>query len=118
MSPLRSWWKEDRIKTQRYYNTILGHVGQAPEDCSSAIAEEILRNHLESPSMLVIIPLQDWLAMDDRLKNPDPDAERINIPAQTNHYWRYRMHLTIEQLIQETAFNQKIESLIRYTKRS
>jgi 4-alpha-glucanotransferase len=110
MSPLRSWWKEDRAKTQRYYNMVLKRGGEAPEECTGELAEQILFNHLNAPSMLAIIPLQDWLAIDDALKRTDERAERINVPAQTNHYWCYRMHLTLEELIQAKVFIQNQKS--------
>jgi 4-alpha-glucanotransferase len=113
MSPLRSWWKEDANKTQSYYNSTLHHDGEAPEGCSSQIAEQIIANYLRSDSMLAILPLQDWLSMDDSLKRADVDAERINIPAKTNHYWQYRMHLTIEALLQAEEFNEKVITLTK-----
>ncbi len=112
MSPLRSWWKEDRGKTQRYYNQVLNHQGDAPDECSPEIAKQIVENHLNSPSMLTIIPLQDWFATDDTVKRKDYDAERINIPANPTHYWRYRMHITIEDLLKANIFNVKITDMI------
>lgn len=117
MSPLRSWWKEDLEKTQRYYHSILKKEGAAPEECTGEIATQILANHLYSPSMLTIIPLQDWLATDDELKRTDADAERINVPAITNYYWRYRMHLTLEELLRAEDLNQRITSLIKQSGR-
>lgn len=117
MNPIRSWWKEDREKTQRYYNTVLKQNGDAPADCSGELATRIVSNHLSSPSMLVIVPWQDWLATDDELKRKNADAERINVPAQTNHYWRYRMHLTLEELLQAENLNKRILSLIRQSGR-
>ncbi|MDR1918071.1 MAG: 4-alpha-glucanotransferase [Tannerellaceae bacterium] len=113
MSPLRSWWKEDREKTQRYYNKVLQQPGEAPAECTSDLAAHILDNHMKTPSMLTIIPLQDWLAIDEALKRKDYDTERINVPAHAAHYWRYRMHLTIEELLESDGFNEKIISLIR-----
>jgi 4-alpha-glucanotransferase len=65
-----------------------------------------------SPSALTILPLQDWLSMDERVRKADVDSERINIPAIANHYWRYRMHLTVEQLLKEEELNQKIKGMI------
>ena len=62
--------------------------------------------------MLCLLSLQDWLSISERLRLPDADAERINIPANPRHYWRYRMHLTIEQLINEDALNEEIKDLI------
>lgn len=112
MSPLRSWWMEDRSKTQRYYNQVLNRGGEAPELCTSELAVQVLRNHLLSPAMLAIIPWQDWMAIDEELKREDYDAERINIPSKTNHFWRYRMHLTLEELLEAENLNRRISSLI------
>ena len=112
MNPLRAWWKEDRDKTQRYYNNILRCNGIAPESCSAVLAEQIINNHLHASSMLTIIPLQDWFAMDDIIKRPDAATERINDPSNPNHYWCYRMHITIETLLQSTHFNEKINAMI------
>ncbi|MCL1868221.1 MAG: 4-alpha-glucanotransferase [Paludibacter sp.] len=117
MSPLRLWWLENQGNTQRYYNEILWRSGSAPKECTAEIAGQIVRNHLASPAMLVILPLQDWLAMSDELKNPDPTAERINIPANPRHYWRYRMHLSIEQLLESNGFNNHVKLLTEMTAR-
>jgi len=112
MPPLRNWWQDNRDQTQRYYNNVLQRIGAAPIECSSDIAAQIISNHLRVTSMLTIIPLQDWLAMDDHLKRKDIEAERINVPAQTNFYWRYRMHITLETLLKEDSLNEKIRNMI------
>jgi 4-alpha-glucanotransferase len=112
MSSIRAWWKEDKEKTQRYYNNILEWNGKAPEVCSSEIAEQIILNHLKSSSMLTIIPLQDWFATDDDIKHPDPNAERINVPANPDNNWCYRMHITLESLLCAESFNDKIKHLV------
>ena len=112
MNPIRAWWTENREKTQRYYNNILRQDGIAPSLCTPAIAEQIIYNHLHASSMLTMIPLQDWLAMDDKIRRTDPAAERINDPANPNHYWRYRMPIKIETLLQSTSFNEKIKVMI------
>ncbi|MDF9830285.1 4-alpha-glucanotransferase [Parabacteroides sp. PF5-6] len=112
MSPIRNWWQEDRGKIQRYYNHVLQRPGQAPEECTTEIASQIISNHLATPSILAIIPIQDWFAMDDAVKRPDITPERINVPADPNHYWRYRMHITLEALMQADTLNEKIISLI------
>lgn len=113
MTPLRSWWKEDRAKIQRYYNNVLGYAGDAPEECTADLATQIVSNHLATASMLAIIPIQDWFAMDDSIKRKDYEAERINVPSDSNHYWRYRMHITLEKLIEADCLNNKITELIR-----
>jgi 4-alpha-glucanotransferase len=113
MSPLRSWWKEDWEKTQRYYNNVLLYCGEAPGECTSGIAHQILKNHLNASSMLAIFPLQDWFALDDTVKRKDDASERINVPADPMHYWRYRMHVTIEDLLNADKLNKKIIALIK-----
>jgi 4-alpha-glucanotransferase len=118
MPSLRGWWREDRERTQRYYNQVLGINGTAPEDCTPEICRRILDRHLLSAAMLVIIPLQDWLALDEALRAPDPDSERINIPAHSRHYWRYRMPLLLENLLAANTFNASLRDLIRNASRS
>lgn len=112
MPTLRGWWEENPEKTQRYYNNVLQQPGKAPEKCTAEISMQIIRNHLDAPSMLTVIPLQDWLSLDDALKHSDPDAERINIPANPHHYWQYRMHIPLEELLAADELNEKISSLI------
>lgn len=112
MAPIRAWWKENRVLTQRFYNEILWKQGTAPEECSTELCYQILINHLNSPAMLTILPLQDWLSMDAKIRRPNPDEERINIPADPNHYWRYRMHLTLEELNNQKEFNNKIHFML------
>ncbi|MDR0995716.1 MAG: 4-alpha-glucanotransferase, partial [Tannerella sp.] len=113
MPPLRYWWDElGTERRQRYYNQVLGLQGEAPCDCTPEIARLILKNHLDSPSMLAIFPLQDWLAMDGVLRRADFRAERINVPSE-QHYWRYRMHLCLEDLLTADDFNTSLRQLIR-----
>lgn len=117
MSTLRGYWTEDRGVTQRYFNQALGHWGEAPEVASADICEEIVRNHLYTPSMLCILSFQDWLSIDEQWRNPDIEGERINIPANPKHYWKYRMHMTIEELINAESLNEKIIELTQLTGR-
>ncbi|MCR5269410.1 MAG: 4-alpha-glucanotransferase [Prevotella sp.] len=112
MATLRQWWDEDYEQTQAYYNQMLHHDGPAPHPLTGYLAEEIVSMHLMSPSMLCLLSLQDWMSIDEQLRLPDADAERINIPANPRHYWRYRMHLTIEQLMQADTFNREVAMLI------
>ncbi len=111
MSPLRLWWTENRELTQYYYNEVLHREGVAPDECSGDLCRQIIVRHLHSSAMWVILPLQDWLSMDEKLRNPDMESERINIPAHSEHYWRYRMHLTLENLLNEGGFNREVEEL-------
>ncbi len=112
MTPLRAWWLENREKTQRYYNSVMGFAGEAPEEASPEVCRNIVARHLQSPSMLTVLPLQDWLSIDGSLRLPDAAAERINVPANPHHYWRYRMHLSLESLLAADEFNRAVASLI------
>ena len=112
MPTLRQWWDEDEERTQDYYNTMLYRGGAAPHPLPGWLARDIVSRHLTSPSMLCLLSLQDWLSIDERLRLPDQNAERINIPANPRHYWRYRMHITLEQLLKEDDFNNEIKTLI------
>ncbi len=113
MNPIRAWWEEDYSIIQRFYNRALGMQGPAPEVCTPLIAEKIVEQHLQSDAMLVILPWQDWMAMDKRLALKNPHAERINVPADPRNFWCYRMHLTLEQLLSEKKFNAKVKKMIK-----
>ena len=112
MPTLRMWWDENIQRTQEYYNTMLYRQGPAPHPLPGWLASDIISRHLTSPSMLCILSIQDWLAIDEALRLPDADAERINIPANPKHYWRYRMHLNIENLAADKRFVQSITEMI------
>ena len=109
---LRMWWDEDYERTQEYWSTILHHEGPAPHPLSGQLAREIIQRHLNCPSMVCVIALQDWLAIDEHLRLKDANAERINIPANPHHYWRYRMHLNIEDLKNDKSFTEGIREMV------
>lgn len=108
MSTIRGWWEEDRAKTQQFYNTELGQWGDAPHFCEAWINKAIISQHLYSPAMWSIFQLQDLLGADKNLRRENPHEERINVPAIPQYYWRYRMHIPLERLLQETAFNEDL----------
>ncbi len=109
---LRQWWDEDWERTQAYYGEMLYRQGPAPHPLPGWLARDIVSRHLTSPSMLCILTIQDWLSIDERLRLPDENAERINIPANPHHYWRYRMHLNIEDLIDNNDYVANVSELI------
>src|SRR5581483_9418140 len=117
MSTVRGWWKEDRNVTQRFYNLALGLPGPAPEECEPWINRAIIRQHLDSPAMWSIFMLQDLLGMDAQLRRPDPTEERINVPADAKNFWRYRMHLWTEDLLQASAYNAALRTEIQQSGR-
>lgn len=111
-STIRGWWEENQAKTRRFFNEILGNPGEPPATCEPRIVEQIINQHLFCPSMWAVFPIQDLLGTDESLRLSDPHAERINQPANPNHYWCYRMHVDLEQLMDNEEFNAKIFSMI------
>jgi 4-alpha-glucanotransferase len=112
MSTLRGWWEEDACQTRRFFHTELGHGEDCPSVATAELCAEVVQRHLEAPSLLTVLAWQDWLSIDENLRYPNPHAERINIPANPHHYWCYRMHITLEDLMEQSAFNERLSSLI------
>lgn len=112
MSTIRGWWEEDRSKTQQFFNHQLGQWGDAPYYCEPWINKAIVFQHLYSPAMWSIFQLQDLLGSSDTLRRENPNDERINIPADPKHYWRYRLHLPLEELVEQDAFNTDLRNSI------
>ena len=112
-STVRGWWEEDRVRTQRFFETILGHWREvAPFYCEPWVAREILVQHLHSPAMWAIFPLQDLLAMDSHLRRANPHDEQINVPSNPTHFWKYRLHLPLEELVDAVGFNEPLRALV------
>ena len=112
MSTLRDWWEEDREATQEFYNTELGYTGEAPYYCEPWVAQSIINQHVHSTAMWSIFQLQDLMATDGNIRRENPQEERINIPANPKHYWRYRMHIPLEELNTQIEFNENIRHLL------
>jgi len=110
---LRQWWDEDRNRTQEYFNSALQKYGPAPHPLPGWLARDIILRNLMCPSMLCVLSIQDWLSIDEGIRLADADAERINIPANPKHYWRYRMHVDIEDLQANNEYKQNVTDLIR-----
>lgn len=112
MPGIRGWWESDHARAQRYFNQVLGEPGEAPYFAEPWICSKIMNLMVKSPSMLSINPLQDWLATDGAIRRQDPREEQINDPSNPHHYWRYRMHLTLGELLADDAFCDSIRSMI------
>ncbi len=118
MSTIRGWWEEDRQKTQRFYNFELGQWGEAPYFCEAWINKAIVLQHLHSPAMWSIFQLQDLFGIDDNVRRENPHDERINIPANPRNYWRYRMHMDLEDLLKQKDFNEELRLQIEASGRN
>jgi len=112
MSTIRGWWEEDRGVTQRFYNSQLGHWGEAPYFCDWWICRDIVLQHLYSPAMWAIFQIQDLLSISDKVRRTNPHEERINVPSNSKFSWRYRLHLSIEDLLEKDNFNNELKNYI------
>ncbi len=112
MSTIRGWWEEDRERIQRFYNNQLGQWGDAPLYCEAWINKAIVLQHLYSPAMWSVFQLQDILGISESLRRENPNEERINVPANPKHYWQYRMHLSLEQLMEADDFNEELKEFV------
>ena len=113
MSTIRGWWEEDKTRIQEFYNQQLGQWGAAPYYCEDWINKLIVKQHLYAPAMWSVFQLQDLLGMDATIRRSNPNDERINLPANPKNYWRYRMHISIEDLITSESFNAELKTMIK-----
>lgn len=121
MAPLRLWWEELDKKEQDAY---MGRLADVSEDLSEDYPHadktfhRIIYHNLQSPSMLVILPLSDWMSIDRRLHIQSPAEEQINHPENPHQAWDYRMPISIEKLISEYSdFTKEIVRLLERTNR-
>jgi 4-alpha-glucanotransferase len=118
MSTIRGWWLEmDTNVKQHYYNYYLGHFGTAPQYAETWLIQEIIDKHLQSNSMWAIFQIQDLLAINNQYKNEDIEIERINNPARGDQYWSYRMHITLNNLLEATDLNSQLKLMIKNSNR-
>ena len=113
MATIREWWEEDKKVIQDFYNHQMGHSGDAPFYAEPWVCREVLQQHLNSPAMWAVFLLQDLMAMDDNLRIENPREERINNPANPDHYWNYRMHINLEDLLDQTGFIVTLKTMIQ-----
>jgi 4-alpha-glucanotransferase len=118
MSTIREWWMEDRNISQKFFNEMLWQYGEAPADASCQIVKSIIIQHLNSPAMWAVFQLQDLFAMQEDLRLSDPKNERINVPGDPNHFWRFRIQIKLEDLLEKTNFNNELKQYINSCNRS
>lgn len=113
MATIREWWEEDKALTRSFYNNQLSHYGEAPYFAEPWVCREVIRQHLESPAMWAVFLFQDLLSMNQGLRIEDPKQERINNPADPDHYWNYRMHIRLEDLLKQQGFMDSLLGLVQ-----
>ena len=117
MTTVRQWWQHEREHIQYFYNNILGHYGDAPQDCAPWISKAVIEQHLFSPAMWGVFLLQDLLGIDEIIRLQNSDLERINDPSNPDHDWNYRMHIAFEELLKDENFNSSLKEMIVHSGR-
>ena len=114
MSTMRLWWKQSPEMAGKFYGSVLGKTGACPKDPSAELCLEVFRNVMFSPSMMCIVPLQDIMACSDKSRLPfsELESEQINNPADPHHYWRYRMNVSIEDLLADKALCADVKKAV------
>ena len=118
MPTLRGWWERDRETTQRFFETMMGHRDGAPYFCEPWVVREILLQHLYSPCMWAVFPIQDLLGMSYELRRTHPGEEQINDPANPYQRWTYRLHISVEELLRQETFNGMVKDLVSHSGRN
>ncbi len=113
MAPIRLWWEQNKATAQLFFNTILNEPGNAPYFCEPWVCKKIIQLHLQSPAMWSVFLLQDLISIDGNVRRAIPSEERINDPSNPNQVWNYRMHVTLEDLMQADEMNKQLKQMIK-----
>ena len=112
-STIRGWWEENGELTNRFYHEILGHQEGAPFFAEPYVCKEILSQHFNSSSMWVILPIQDYIAIDGDFRWDQTQREQINVPSNPENHWCYKMHQSLEAIMERQSFNDMICNLTK-----
>lgn len=112
-STIRGWWEENGELTNRFYHEILEHQEGAPFFAEPYVCKEILSQHFNSSSMWVILPIQDYIAIDGDFRWDQTQREQINVPANPENHWCYKMHQSLEAIMERQSFNDMICNLTK-----
>ena len=77
----------------------------------------MLQQHLDSPALLAIFPLQDLLPLSQRLPDCPPALQQINDPTNPQHYWRYRLHVTLEEVAADEGLRHLLTDMLQASMR-
>lgn len=113
MSPVRLWWEEsEKDYLKKFFHEELGFGNEFICEFKSFIAERMIAIQSEWKGMWAVFPLQDLMAMDEKLWRENPEEERINIPSDPKHFWKFRFHLSMEELLDNNIFQNKIKGML------
>ncbi len=116
---LHQWWESNPYRTQHFALTKLQKEGRISRRLSPMLAEELVRRHLFSPSMLCVLSLTDWLAMDSQLSYEGHSASSaLSTVDDEREIWAVRAATSLETLAQAQPFNRKLASLLVMSRRA
>jgi 4-alpha-glucanotransferase len=113
MSTIRGWWESNHATADAFWHDYLHRSGEAPASCSGEIVHQVISDHLNSPSMLSILPIQDIIGMHEKIRKADALSEQINDPSNPKQYWKFRFHLSMESLMKNKDFNQFLFKMVK-----
>lgn len=96
---------------------MLNGEGEAPAACTAAVLEHIVQQHMDSPSLLAVFPLQDLLPLSPRLPDCPPERQQINDPTNPQHYWRYRLHVSLEDIAADADLRCLLADMLQAAQR-
>ena len=112
MPTIRGWWEQDRNLSARFYHEMLHHTDNPPYFCEPWICQEIVEQHMNSSSQWVILPIQDYMAMDGDFRWDSTWDEQINEPSDPKWKWKYRMHQSVESLLNNEKLTLILKNMI------
>jgi 4-alpha-glucanotransferase len=119
----KEWMTTEEGKLRHYFYDILGMTSSFEDKATPAVLERVIWQHLDSAAMIATFQWQEWIALSESLKKKSPHHERVNIPDRFPHYWRYRMHMYVEDMLDEAGnrhvkeWNSQIRQMIRKSRR-
>jgi 4-alpha-glucanotransferase len=116
-SSIREWWEveADRERTWSFVSSALGiDAGPCPDRLNTEQVAVILELMARSASRFAVYPIQDILAMSDKLRPADPKSERINVPGTVGTgNWAYRVPWSTEEILAEKKLVAKVRALAK-----
>jgi len=95
MSTLRGWLAEDPMRTRQFFDSL----DMDDRKVTGKTLKKIMDKHQDSPAKWLIYPLQDILDKDEKNWSPNPMDDQINVPANAKNQWKWRMRMSLDELM-------------------
>ena len=109
MPTLRGWLEEDPERAKSFLKSLEING----EKIKPNTILKVLEKHLDSPAEWSIYPLQDLLDTDEKYWSEHPQEDQINVPADPNNHWCYRMAASLEQVLHDDALNAILARMMK-----